>query len=166
MARVFVGLGSNLGDRATTLQRAVQAIADAGFKITRVSSLYEAAPQDVVDQPSFLNAVVELDTNVPPHDLLRGLLAIETAFGRVRLRDKGPRTLDLDILLYGDLVLREAGLTIPHPAIAQRRFVLDPLVEIAPYLTHPANGDGMSGLLAGVSNQQVIRSEARLHLPD
>lgn len=102
-----------------------------------VSSFYETEPVDVTDQPWFLNCVVALQTGSSPRDLLQTLLGIEHAMGRQRTRDKGPRTIDIDILMYGEAVADELGLQIPHPAMHQRRFVLAPMVEIAPNVVHP-----------------------------
>jgi len=105
--------------------------------VRKVSSFYETEPVEVTDQPWFLNCVVILETDKPPRDLLRHTLAIEKQLGRRRTREKGPRTIDIDILLYDDRVIDEPGLKIPHPAMHERRFVLQPLVEIAPEIVHP-----------------------------
>jgi 2-amino-4-hydroxy-6-hydroxymethyldihydropteridine diphosphokinase len=132
----YLSLGSNLGDREAHLREAARRLSEIGT-ITATSSLYETAPMEVVDQPWFLNAVVALRTDLAPADLLRELLAIEKSMGRVRTRPKGPRTIDLDILLYDDEVVHAPSLTIPHPAMQQRLFVLAPLAEIAPEVVHP-----------------------------
>jgi 2-amino-4-hydroxy-6-hydroxymethyldihydropteridine diphosphokinase len=143
-----IALGSNLGDRAATLQSAIQQLWQLGT-VTAVSSFYETDPVGYLDQPQFLNAAALLETTLPPLELLESLLAIERAFGRHRSATvpKGPRTLDLDLLLYGDQVLDTPTLTLPHPAMHERRFVLAPLAEIAPHLRHPVLRRTMRELL-------------------
>ena len=136
MPVAYISLGSNLGDREANLSAAVQRLRAIGG-ISATSSLYETAPMEVVDQPWFLNAVVALRTELAPGDLLRELLGIEKSMGRVRTQPKGPRTIDLDILLYDDQVVHAPSLTIPHPAMQHRLFMLAPLAEIAPQITHP-----------------------------
>jgi 2-amino-4-hydroxy-6-hydroxymethyldihydropteridine diphosphokinase len=141
MAQVFLGLGSNVGDRASTIAKAIQelsALPDATF--IRSSSLYETEPWGNHDQPAFLNAVVEIATQMQPHELLSNTLAIEARLGRVREERWGPRTMDIDILLYDDLVMDDSILTIPHPRMRERRFVLVPLLEIAPMCVDPRSG--------------------------
>lgn len=138
MSIAYIGIGSNLGDRARNLYDGVRLLMSATRARARLSPLYETDPVDYLDQPKFLNGVVELDGALPtPHALLDVCLAIETDLGRERLVEKGPRTLDLDILLYDDLRLDDARLTIPHPRMHLRRFVLDPLADLAPTLRHP-----------------------------
>ena len=138
-----IALGSNLpsrfGDRAANLREALRRLADLG-RVTAVSSFHDTDPVGYADQPRFLNAAALLETDLSPLDLLRGLLATEQSMGRVRAADippKGPRIIDLDLLLYGSLVLNDPELTLPHPAMHQRRFVLAPLAEIGPQLEHP-----------------------------
>jgi 2-amino-4-hydroxy-6-hydroxymethyldihydropteridine diphosphokinase len=133
----FIGLGSNLGDREGNLRAALARLAELGE--VRASSFRETDPVGVTDQPKFLNAAAELSTDLPARDLLDALLAIERDLGRDRAREErwGPRTLDLDLLLYGDDVIDEPGLTVPHPRLAERRFVLEPLHELAPGLLLP-----------------------------
>ena len=137
MTVAFIGLGSNLGDREGNLRAAVARLAELGR--VRVSSFRETDPVGVTDQPKFLNAAAELSTDLPARDLLDALLAIERDFGRDRAREErwGPRTLDLDLLLYADELIDEPGLTVPHPRLAERRFVLEPLHELAPGLVLP-----------------------------
>ncbi|MBV8258864.1 MAG: 2-amino-4-hydroxy-6-hydroxymethyldihydropteridine diphosphokinase [Actinobacteria bacterium] len=150
--RAFVGLGSNLGDREATIRAAVAALGDeAGVEVVAVSTLRETDPVGYVDQPPFLNGVAELETELPARDLLERLLAVERRFGRVRegIPAQGPRTLDLDLLLYGDDELDEPGLTVPHPRLHERRFVLEPLAELAPGLVVPGRGR-VDALMAGV----------------
>jgi 2-amino-4-hydroxy-6-hydroxymethyldihydropteridine diphosphokinase len=133
----YLSLGSNIGDREGNLREALVRLGELGT-VRKVSSFYETEPVEFTDQPWFLNCAVELDTERSPRDLLNGMLAIEQAMGRERVQPKGPRLIDLDILLFGDVVLNEPGLTIPHPAMHKRRFVLEPLAEIAPDAIHPA----------------------------
>jgi 2-amino-4-hydroxy-6-hydroxymethyldihydropteridine diphosphokinase len=151
VTRAYVGLGANLGDRERTLRDAVDALgAEDGIGVVAVSTLRETDPVGVGDQPRFVNGVVGLDTTLAARELLDRLLAIEQRFGRVRvLGEHGPRTLDLDLLLYGDEELDEPGLTVPHPRLHERRFVLEPLAELAPGLVLPGRGD-VESLLTGV----------------
>src|ERR1700739_746980 len=127
---VYLSLGSNVGDRAANLRAATERLAEVGT-VKAVSRLYETEPVDVRDQPWFLNCVVALKTGNTPRELLAHALAIEEAMGRRRTRDKGPRTIDIDILLLGDRVIDEAGVKVPHPAMHERRFVLEPAVAVA-----------------------------------
>jgi 2-amino-4-hydroxy-6-hydroxymethyldihydropteridine diphosphokinase len=151
VTRAYVGLGANLGDRERTLRAAVDALAaEAGIEVVSVSTLRETEPLGVGEQPSFLNGAVELETTLAARELLDRLLAVEQRFGRVRIPgEHGPRTLDLDLLLYGDETIDEPGLTVPHPRVHERRFVLEPLAELAPGLVVPGRGD-MESLLRGV----------------
>jgi 2-amino-4-hydroxy-6-hydroxymethyldihydropteridine diphosphokinase len=134
MTTAFLGLGSNLGDRYAHLKAAVMSLRNLGV-ITEGSPIYETAPVGGPDQDPYLNAVVAMDTEMSAMELLRGLLAIEKSVGRIRDERWGPRTLDLDILTYGDQAIREPGLTVPHPEIRNRRFVLTPLADVAPGLS-------------------------------
>jgi 2-amino-4-hydroxy-6-hydroxymethyldihydropteridine diphosphokinase len=150
MARAYVGLGANLGDRERTLRLAIERVGEiAGVDVVAESSLRETDPVGVVDQPRFLNGAVALETTLPPHELLVALLEVERGLGRIRSQGErwGPRTLDLDLLLYGDLVLDEPGLVVPHPRLYERRFVLEPLVDLDPDLEIPGHGR-VSALLA------------------
>ena len=151
MTRAYVGLGANLGDREGTLRAAVDALgAEDGIEVVAVSALRETEPVGVGEQPLFLNGVVALDTTLTAGELLDLLLAVEQRFGRVRVAgEHGPRTLDLDLLLYGDEEVDEPGLTVPHPRLHERRFVLEPLAEVAPGLVVPGRGD-VESLLRGV----------------
>lgn len=138
---VYLSLGSNVGDRESNLKSAIARLRELG-EVTAVSSIYETEPVEYTNQPWFLNCVVKLETEKMPRQLLAQLLAIEHAMGRRRVpasgpRIKGPRSIDIDILLFGHSVVDTAGLTIPHPALHERRFVLEPLVEIAPEERHP-----------------------------
>jgi 2-amino-4-hydroxy-6-hydroxymethyldihydropteridine diphosphokinase len=142
MTRAYVGLGANLGPREVTLLRAVDLLAAAeGVDVVAVSQLRETAPVGVVDQPSFLNGAVALDTSLSARDLLALLLAVERELGRVRAGRWGPRTVDLDLLVYGDEIVDEPGLRVPHPRLGERRFALEPLAELDPELVIPGLGD-------------------------
>ncbi|MFL5942708.1 MAG: 2-amino-4-hydroxy-6-hydroxymethyldihydropteridine diphosphokinase [Gaiellaceae bacterium] len=151
MTTAYVGLGANLGDREATIRAAVEALgADEGIEVADLSTLRETEPVGVGEQPLFLNGVVALDTTLSARELLDRLLEIEQRFGRVRISgEHGPRTLDLDLLLYGDDAVDEPGLTLPHPRLHERRFVLEPLGELAPGLVVPGRG-AVESLLAGV----------------
>ena len=141
MTRAYVGLGANLGPREETLLRAVDLLAATDeVDVVAISQLRETEPVGVVDQPPFLNGVVAIDTTLTPRALLDLLLEIERSLGRVRSELWGPRTVDLDLLLYGDEVVDQPGLTVPHPRLHERRFVLEPLAELAPSLTVPGRG--------------------------
>src|SRR5260370_35722459 len=133
----YLSLGSNVGDRAGQLRRAIELLEAGEVRILRRSSIYETEPQDVREQPWFLNLVVEAETRLFPMQLLRRIQKIEKELGRKRLAAKGPRTIDIDILFYGNFVVGTTELDIPHPRIAQRRFVLQPLAELVPHLRHP-----------------------------
>jgi len=133
---VYLSLGSNLGDRAQNLEDAIARLRILG-EVPAVSSFYETEPVENVHQPWFLNCVVLLRTEKMPRQLLSAVMEIEQAMGRKRVVAKGPRTIDIDILLFGSFVVNVPSLTIPHPAMHQRRFVLQPLAEIAPTVRHP-----------------------------
>ncbi len=138
LSTVYLSLGSNLGERAELLAVARTRVGILVGKLEAASSIYETAPWGKTEQPAFLNQVIAVSTHLVPRVLLDTLLAIEKSLGRVRSEPLGPRTIDIDILLYGDQVVNEANLVIPHPAMAQRRFVLAPLAEVAGDVKHPA----------------------------
>jgi 2-amino-4-hydroxy-6-hydroxymethyldihydropteridine diphosphokinase len=150
--RAYVGLGGNLGDRRGLLDAAVDALRrEPGIEVVAVSSYRETEPVGVVDQPPFLNGAVAVETTLAARELLDRLLAVERSLGRMREGEErhGPRTIDLDLLLYGDETVDEPGLTVPHPRLAERAFALEPLVELDPARTLP---DGRSlGALLGRS---------------
>src|SRR5579863_4020252 len=156
----YLSLGSNLGNREQSLRDAIARLAKAG-KVVQQSSIYETEPVEFTAQPWFLNCVVELETDLTPQRLMAELLAIEQEMGRERTQKKGPRVIDLDILLFGDLVTSSADLTIPHPAMQERRFVLEPLVEIAPQVTHPRLKKTAKELLERLPSGQSVRQIAR-----
>jgi 2-amino-4-hydroxy-6-hydroxymethyldihydropteridine diphosphokinase len=137
---VFIGLGSNLGDRQVRLHEALERLGSGIVTVRRRSALYRTDPVEVTDQEEFLNQVVAAETDLGPEDLVRNLLEIERTMGRVRTREKGPRAIDLDLLLHGDARVQKEGVEVPHPRLHLRRFVLVPLVEIAPDVVHPVSG--------------------------
>jgi 2-amino-4-hydroxy-6-hydroxymethyldihydropteridine diphosphokinase len=150
VTRAYVGLGSNLGDRERMIRRALDALAaEPGVDVVAVSTLIDTEPVGPVEQPRFLNGVAELETTLAARDLLALLLDVERRFGRRRegVPPQGPRTLDLDLLVYGNAEISEPGLSVPHPRLHERRFVLEPLAEIAPGLEVPGKGR-VEGLLA------------------
>lgn len=143
----FIGMGSNLADPASQCMEAVRRVSSAnGIKFLRRSSLYRTEPIGFAEQEWFVNAVIEIRTVVSPNELLRALQAIEDGMGRVRGPKWGPRVIDLDILLYGQEMIHDEDLIIPHPELHKRRFVLGPLCELAPYVIHPAFGISIRGL--------------------
>jgi 2-amino-4-hydroxy-6-hydroxymethyldihydropteridine diphosphokinase len=133
---VYLSLGSNLGDRAANLNAAIDRLRSLG-EILQVSSFYETEPVEFTAQPWFLNCAVELTTEKMPENLMAAILEIEQQMGRKRTQKKGPRSIDIDILLFANSTADTKGLTIPHPALQERRFVLEPLAEIAPEVSHP-----------------------------
>lgn len=157
MKIVYLGLGSNLGDRAENLRLARERIAAPDLRIVRASSIYETAPRELEDQPWFLNQAIECETELFPRQLLSRLKKIERAMGRKKRARNGPREIDLDILLYADSVVKSPELEVPHPRMMERRFVLEPLAEIAPEQKHPGTKRTMKEMLAKVMDQAVHR---------
>ena len=157
MKTVYIGLGSNLGDRVENLRGARERLELSGVRIRRASAIYETEPRERLDQQWFLNQVIEAETTLFPRQLLARLLRIEREMGRVRMMPNGPRTIDLDILLFGNAVVHAAGLEIPHPRMEERRFVLEPLAELAADLRVPRGRRTVRELLAEVMNQAVRR---------
>jgi 2-amino-4-hydroxy-6-hydroxymethyldihydropteridine diphosphokinase len=152
----YLSLGSNLGDRAANLHSAIAQLSPTG-KVTAISSLYETEPVEVVDQSWFLNCVVAIETELAPEELLWSALEIERFMGRQRLTPKGPRKIDIDLLLVGDAVIAKPGIKVPHPAMQGRRFVLEPLAEIAPEVRHPLLRKTARELLDALEPGQIVR---------
>jgi 2-amino-4-hydroxy-6-hydroxymethyldihydropteridine diphosphokinase len=161
MPTAYIALGSNLGDREQTLANATDRLRRLG-RVAASSSLYETEPVGFHDQPPFLNAVVALETQWEPLPLLHELLAIERELGRDRSHGvvNGPRIVDLDLLLLGDAIITGENLTLPHPALVRRRFVLAPLAEIAPHLRHPQRNQTIAELLAFLPDEGENRRSA------
>jgi 2-amino-4-hydroxy-6-hydroxymethyldihydropteridine diphosphokinase len=155
--QIYLSLGSNLGDRLAELRAAAGELSASGIRAKRISSVYETEPVEYLDQPGFLNCVVEAETNFSPPALLDAVGAIETKMGRERAIPKGPRSIDLDILLYNSESIATPQLQIPHPRLHLRRFVLAPLAEIAPNLTHSAWRGTVAQLLAAVEDRSEVR---------
>ena len=156
MTRVYLALGSNIGDREQYLRAGLQGLGAHGIDIVRCASVYSTEPREVLDQPWFLNTVLECNTDLDPEALLRVCLHVEAENHRLRDTRKGPRTLDIDIIFYGSEVIRKQGLTIPHPSFSDRRFVLAPLAEIAPGVLDPLSGKSMRDLLEACADTATV----------
>ena len=167
--KAYLSAGSNLGDRLANLREGVSRLQGAGISVTRISSCFETEPIALPDQPWFLNLAMELETRFTPHQLLACCLWIEEQQGRVRSIPKRSRTLDLDILLYEDLILEDPRLIIPHPDMAGRRFVLQPLAQIAPDQVHPTLKMTIRSLLDNCPDRSTVRcyspGDLRLCIP-
>jgi 2-amino-4-hydroxy-6-hydroxymethyldihydropteridine diphosphokinase len=157
MPIVYIALGSNIGDREANLREAIRRVSQARITVTRISSFYETEPVDYLDQPWFLNAVVEAQTVLPPAQLLTTLRDIESEMGSNKPFPKGPRLIDLDILLYGDETIATSELQVPHPRMLQRNFVLVPLAEIAPTMRHPSWPATATELLSRSPDRSAIQ---------
>jgi 2-amino-4-hydroxy-6-hydroxymethyldihydropteridine diphosphokinase len=160
MPTVYLALGSNIGDREQNFRVAIHLLEHSGMQITKLSSIYETEPVDFFDQPWFLNAVVEAHTDLPAAQLLGTLRNIESQMGNQKPFAKGPRLIDLDILLYGNETIATPDLEVPHPRMLQRNFVLVPLAEIAPSLRHPSWPAAVSDLLLNSSDPSEVTKYA------
>jgi 2-amino-4-hydroxy-6-hydroxymethyldihydropteridine diphosphokinase len=161
--KAFIGLGSNLGEREAMIRLALDDLARLpSTRLVRASSLYDTEPVGEVDQPNFLNAVAQIDTELTARQLLWNLQLIEKRLGRVRAQRWGPRTIDLDLLLYGGLVVEEPDLKVPHPELTRRSFVLVPLVELDPLLVHPVTGDTLFNHLSHLDARPPVKRGTRL----
>jgi 2-amino-4-hydroxy-6-hydroxymethyldihydropteridine diphosphokinase len=154
---VYLSLGSNVGDREENLRAAIVALAGSGVRVERVSSIYETEPVDLLEQPWFLNCVVQGETSVLAVELLRELREIERRMGSKKLVARGPRLIDLDILLYGQQTIDSPELQVPHPRMHLRRFVLAPLAEIAPEVQHPSWSGTVAELLAASEDRSTVK---------
>ena len=162
MSKIFVGVGSNLGDREFLIRKAVECMRDLPRTlVVRVSSLYDTDPVGEVDQPAFLNAVVWLETTLEPRELLWQLLLIEKRMGRVRSQRWGPRPIDLDLLFYGEEAVDEPDLKIPHPEAHRRAFVLMPLLELDPEFVHPTPGEALKKVMKRLPPDPPVRKGGR-----
>ena len=159
MKLAYLSLGSNIGDRAGNLNAAIDRLRAFG-EVVAVSSFYETEPVEFTAQAWFLNCAVALNTEKTPQELLAGILDIEQQLGRRRGQEKGPRIIDIDILLFGDLIVEDPGLTIPHPAMHERRFVLEPLAEIAPDVRHPVLKRTIRELRDALPPGQAVRKHS------
>jgi 2-amino-4-hydroxy-6-hydroxymethyldihydropteridine diphosphokinase len=149
----YIGFGSNLGNRLDNCRKAIEALAALPLcRLFQTSSFYETAPIGLVEQPSFINGVIVLETAKDAHWLLRQMLKIENSFGRIRTLTWGPRSIDLDLLFLDDLIIESPELSVPHPLLHERRFVLEPLNEISPGFRHPCLGKTVAELLAGLKD--------------
>jgi len=161
--KAFIGLGSNLGDREAMIRMALDDLARLPeTSLVRASSLYDTEPVGDVDQPNFLNAVAQIDTELTARQLLWNLQLIERRLGRVRTQKWGPRTIDLDLLLYGALVVDEPDLKVPHPELIRRSFVLVPLVELDPLLVHPLTHETLLTELSRLTTRPPVKRGSRL----
>ncbi len=161
--KTFVGLGSNLGEREAMIRMALDDLARLPATVLlKASSLYDTEAVGETDQPNYLNAVAQLDTELTARQLLWNLLLIEKRLGRVRTRRWGPRVIDLDLLLYGSLIVEEPDLQVPHPELTRRSFVLVPLVELDPLLVHPVTGETLLNHLSRLKTRPPVKRGTRL----
>ena len=161
--KAYVSLGSNLGERESLIRQALDALATLPqTTVVRASSLYDTEPVGEVMQPDFLNAVALLETELAPRQLLWNMMLIEKRLGRVRTQKWGPRTIDLDLLLFGDEIIEEPDLQVPHPEITRRAFVLVPLTELDPMLVHPGTGETLRAHLSRLKTRPPVKRGTRL----
>lgn len=165
MKTVYLSLGSNLGEREQLLQDAIELLESPEFQVTRVSSVYETDPLDRLHQPKFLNLVLEAESALFPLPLLAHVQKVENSLGRKRTVPKGPRTMDIDIVFFGAAAIDTPRLVIPHPRAHQRRFVLEPLAELAPGLRHPVTRQTVAEMLSATLDQAVCKVSFRPELP-
>ena len=163
--QVYLGIGSNLGDRQANMKKALKLLSDT-LQIELASSIYETEPVGYVEQPMFLNAVCRGQTELGPLQLLSLIKGIEASLGRVSSFPNAPRTIDLDIIFYGSMIMQTPELTIPHPRLEERAFVLIPLLEMAPDLCHPVSGESIKDLAAGVQGWEGVRKIGKLGVGD
>jgi 2-amino-4-hydroxy-6-hydroxymethyldihydropteridine diphosphokinase len=154
MHTIYLGLGTNLGDRAANLQAAVAGLAKK-LNVTAVSPIYETPPWGITDQPDFLNMCLAAETDLPPNELLALLKTLEKEIGRAPGERWGPRLIDIDLLFYANQIIETEKLTIPHPELPERAFVLRPLVDVAPNFVHPVLGETMAALAAKVDDEGI-----------
>src|SRR3954462_5602916 len=163
VTKAYIAIGSNLGDRAGNLLLAVRGMMEAGLCVTRLSAIYETEPVSDIAQPAFLSMVAEIGNPLPaPEQVMARLLRIEYLLGRIRELKDGPRTIDLDLLMYGDLLRDTEFLRLPHPRLHLRRFVLEPLIEVAPRLHHPTLKCTCEELLDGIEDRSPVKRWAPL----
>ena len=163
--QVYLGIGSNLGDRQANMEKALKLLGDT-LQIELVSSIYEAEPVGYIEQPMFLNAVCRGQTELGPLQLLSLVKGMEASLGRVSSFPNAPRTIDLDIIFYGNMIMQTPELTIPHPRLEERAFVLIPLLEIAPDLRHPISGESIEDLAARVQGWEGVKKIGELGVGD
>jgi 2-amino-4-hydroxy-6-hydroxymethyldihydropteridine diphosphokinase len=159
LKRVYLGLGSNMGDREAAIESALNALNTPDLRLLRKSSLYETEPIGFKDQAWFLNMAAEFETDLFPRQLLHRMQKVELGMGRVRSVRNGPRTIDIDVLLYGNSVIKTEELEIPHPRYRERRFTLAPMAELSPNLRDPVTKQTMSEMLAGLSGQAIRKRQ-------
>jgi 2-amino-4-hydroxy-6-hydroxymethyldihydropteridine diphosphokinase len=155
--KIYLSLGSNLGERTKNLQDAIAALHESGISATRISSIYETEPVDYLDQPWFLNLAIEAETELDPAALLQMLRKIETQMGSKKVVAKGPRLIDMDLLLYENEIIDTPELQVPHPRMHLRRFVLEPLAEISPNARHPVSQLNATEMLARTTDRSIVR---------
>jgi len=163
--QVYLGLGSNLGDRQTNIEKALKLLNDT-LQIELVSSIYETEPVGYVEQPMFLNVVCRGQTEIGPLQLLSLVKGIEASLGRVSSFPNAPRTIDVDIIFYGDMIMQTPELTIPHPRLEERAFVLIPILDIAHDLCHPVSGESVKDLAARVQGREGVKKIGKLGIGD
>lgn len=157
MNKVYIALGSNLGDRQANLMSAILHLSTSGVSVKRCSSIWETEPVGITDQPWFFNAVAEVETEMPPLELLRLMKRIEQAMGREHAEVNGPRMIDIDLLFYGNECMQSEELELPHPRLQERRFVLEPMMELAPDFQHPVSGLSIKELLTAAPALEMTK---------